>query len=516
MQSLKEFSIYTKRVLGTKDSYAIKANANALGIDDKMLVENAGSAISHVLLRKHRRKRILFVCGSGGKGAIGLSTARHLLDFPDINVSIAFLGNGESVHNDVCSLNYRLLNEVIEIVDIDEGKLSTLRSMSKSSDVIVEAIIGLGLRGKLYGLMAHAIKIINESRKHIVSLDVPAGIDADTGAPNLSSIKPTHVLTLHKLKTGIEKSRMVSSTTVEKIGIPVSAELLAGPGDLIVATESRLLDANKYSHGSVLVVGGSEKYRSAPLLASASASEAVAALRVGAGYVTVMLPSGIDVPREGQYANIISRNFKRRYLSEDDIPTIGGIKHNVLLIGGGIDESETSYRVMNSIISQEKKLGNIIIADAAAAKAVAKSASLMSKNIALTPHLGEFKSISGIDLSGESLKVKVNAAVNFAKDKGCVLVLKGNYTIITDGTLLKINKAATAALATMGTGDVLSGIIAAYASSHKNVFESAVAGVYLHSKIADILHMEKGDHITAMDVIEAIPSILRAYDRPLR
>ena len=517
MQSLKAFSIYTKRVLSVKDSYAVKANANALGLDDKMLVENAGMAISYALLRKHRRKRILFVCGGGGKGALGLATARHMLDSAaDVNVSIAFLGHEENLHNESCKFNYRALSSIAEITDIDEDNIDTLREMVRASDVVVEAIIGLGLKGKLYGIMSHAIRVINASAKYVLSLDVPAGINADTGTPNIASIKPTHVITVHKPKIGIEKSHLIQSTHVEKIGIPLSAELLAGPGDLMLATEPRLIDANKYSHGSVLVVGGSEKYRTAPVLSSIAASNALAALRVGAGYVTVMLPSGSTIPNNIEYKSILQRNFKRKALSEEDIPVISSIKHNVLAIGGGIEESAESYDIINTIVGLEKKAGHTIVADAAAIKAVVKSRNLMTNKLILTPHYGEFKAISGVDLSSASLNTRVNAAVNFAKDKGCVLVLKGNSTIITDGDLLKINNSSTPSLAVMGTGDVLTGIIAAYASMHKNPFESAVAGVYLHSKIADLLAIEKGNHLIATDVVEAIPSILRAYDYVVR
>ncbi len=516
MQSLKAFSIYTKKVLSVKDTMAIKANVNALGIDDRMLVENAGFAMAHAILRKHRRKRMLFVCGRGGKGAIGLATARHILDVQDTNVSVAFLGDYGSIHDDVCRFNFNTLSSITEITEINEENIDVLRKMLKSSDVVIESIIGLGLKGKIYGLLASAIKTINASGKYIISIDVPAGIDADTGSMNLVGIKPSHVLTVHKLKTGIIKSSMISGTTVEKIGIPISAEILTGPGDLLLASVPRLIDANKYSHGSVLIIGGSSKYKNAPVLASIAADNAISALRVGVGYVTVMLPKGVDVPREGSYASIISRNFKQDHLSEEDLAAVSGIKHNVAVIGMGIDPGQTGSDAIKRIVNSELKAGRTVIADAAAINAIVQSGNMLTSKVVITPHYGEFKEISGIDLSHESLSTKVNVAVNFARDKGCVLVLKGNSTIITDGSMLKINNAATPALATMGTGDVLAGMIGAYASMHSNTFESAVAAVYLHSKIADVLSIEKGNHIIATDIIEAIPQLLRAYDHIIR
>jgi NAD(P)H-hydrate epimerase len=512
MQSLKAFSIYTKKVLSIKDSYAIKSNAAAMGFDEKLLVENAGNAIAAALGRTHRRKKILFVCGTGGKAAIGMCAARRLLETPDIDVTVALIGSESQIHNPVTKFNYDILSEMTPIKEFTEANINDLKSYTKRADVLIEALIGIGLKGKIYGVLARAIKIINEAGKHITSIDTPAGIDGDTGMPNTASIKADHVLTLHKFKLGIEKSHLISSTTIEKIGVPLSAELVTGPGDLMLAMEHRAIDADKYSHGSVLVLGGSPEFKTAPLLASYAVNAAVAGLRLGAGYATLVHPKGITETFDEQSINLSIRSLKGKTLSSEDLPLIESIKHNTLVIGEGMANAETSYKPIASLVKRERDRGNIVVVDALAIRALSKNKGIFGKNSILTPHYGEFKALSGIDLSSASLESKINTAINFAKNYNCILALKGHETIITDGDLLKINESKTPALATMGTGDVLAGIIAGFASSHRNAFESAAAAVYLHSKIADLLYIENGNHILATDVIGAIPKVLKTYD----
>lgn len=516
MQSLKAFSIYAKKVIGISDSYAIKANAVAMGFDERLMVENAGSSVATALLHKHRRRRILFVCGIGGKGGIGLAAARHLLEIPDIDVSIALVGNESMMHNPITKFNYHLLDEITEINEFGEENIDKLRELVRDSEVVVEALIGIGLKGKLYGIMARAIKIINESKKHVTCIDIPAGIDGDTGMPNTVSIKPTHVLTIHRLKTGIEKSHLISSTTIEKIGIPLSAELMTGPGDIMLAAEHRSLEANKYTHGSVLVLGGSPEFKTAPLLSAYTVNIVTASLRTGAGYATLVHPSGLPARLDEQSLNIPMRTMKGKTLSNEDLPMIESIKHNTLVIGEGMADERTSYRAISTLVKHERDRGNITVVDATAIRALSRNKGIFGKNSILTPHYGEFKVLSGIDLSNSGTRSRINTAINFAKDNNCVLVLKGHETIITDGDLLKINEPATPALATMGTGDVLSGIIAGFASFHRNAFESAAAGVYLHSKIADLLAIESGNHILATDVMSGIPKVLKMYDSMTR
>ena len=510
MQSLKEFAMCTKRTLTIKDTYAIRQNAFALGIDERAMVEGAGFALSDAIAHSHKGKRILFVCGTGGKGALGLSAARHMMAAQD--VSAVLLGDPDQVRNRSTRLNYRLLSAALPVRSVAEGSTAELQRDLKRAEVVVDAIIGCGLKGRMSSFLSGIISMINRSGAHVISIDVPSGIDADTGMPNVSYLKADHTLSVHKLKQGVERSKLVGDTVVVDIGIPISAELIAGPGDIYLATEPRLMQSSKFTNGNVLVIGGGEEYHGAPLLSAFAAEAALAALRTGAGYVTIAAPGPAAEAAKRLSAELVVKSLDWGSTVEKTAAAISSIRHDVLVIGPGMDENEVTDRHVSAIVKSEKARGNAIIVDATAIKTVARHKNLLGANAILTPHEGEFKRLSGKDLKGCTLGERARIALGFAKSHGFTLVLKGHETIITDGDLLKINMAATPALAKMGSGDVLSGIVAAYAALHKNQFECAVAGVYAHSRIGDLLYAEKGYHITANDIIDGIPDALKLFD----
>jgi NAD(P)H-hydrate epimerase len=177
-----------------------------------------------------------------------------------------------------------------------------------------------------------------------------------------------------------------------------------------------------------------------------------------------------------------------------------------------MDPDITCYRQLKALFDAEKKANRSVIVDGMGLRLVSKYKNLITNNMVLTPHDGEFKALSGVDTKAQSLYKRIYAALDFAKTYGCTLVLKGHDTIITDGKLLKVNRAKTPALATMGTGDVLAGIIASYAALNRNLFESAAAAVYVHAAIGDKLYAQRGIHITAQDVIAELPETMKQFD----
>ncbi len=510
MQSLKEFTIYTHKYLSKRRAYALLVNAEALGLEESIMTENAGSAIAEYLMRSKKGDNFLILCGIGGKGAVGMALARHLYNYA--NVKVAIIGSISEMHKKATMLNYKILSDMMNIDLIDEGNISTLKKCLSKSDTVIDAIIGIGLKGRLTGLVRDTIKMVNEFKKEVISIDTPTGVDPDTGTMNVMHIKPTAILALHKIKKGITKNSSMQGINTIDIGVPISAEILSGPGDVALATESTYIYANKYSHGSVLVIGGSKDYHGAPVLAARAAAAATAALRSGSGYVTVAVPKQIEMLTRQQSPGIIVKSFEESPELEGITNIIHSTKHTAIVLGPGIANLKYSYKKLMAIIKYERELENRMVIDAGAINALTKYQNLIHSDMILTPHYGEYKSISGADLSKETLHDKVMSALDFAKRYNCVLVLKGHETIITNGDLLKINIAKTPALATMGTGDVLSGMIGSYAATHADSFESAVAAVYAHSTIGDALYAEKGSHIMAHDIIDYMPSELKKYD----
>ncbi|MCL4371779.1 NAD(P)H-hydrate dehydratase [Candidatus Marsarchaeota archaeon] len=512
MQSLKEFTIYTKKYFSIEDSYAIRANGQAMGMDEKMMVENAGSKIADYIRRRQKGKRVLFACGVGGKGAISMSIARHLMNFAE--VSVALIGDASSMHNESAKFNFKTLDGILDIKEISQDNISDLRKMLSNSDAVVDGILGVGMRGRLSGLVSQAIKAINESGKYVMSIDVPSGINADTGMKNIQAVEPDLLFVVNKMKAYLKSAGQSYEISVVDIGLPITAELFTGPGDVMIATKPRELFASKYDHGNVLVVGGSTDYKGAPLLSGMASEHALAALRTGSGYVTVYAPANSSELVRSMKPELIVKQLSPKQLSDDDVKAIISTRHEAMVLGPGMQNTYMSAKQLKYIINAEYDKGVPMIIDAAGIRMLSQNKSLIKKGMVITPHDGEFKYLSGIDTSKRPLEMRIHAAMDFASNYKCVLVLKGHETIITNGSLLKINRPASPALATMGSGDVLAGMIAAYAAQCKeNLIEAATAAVYVHSKIGDELFAEKGLHITASDIIESIPKALKGFDR---
>ncbi|MDE1810664.1 MAG: NAD(P)H-hydrate dehydratase [Candidatus Micrarchaeota archaeon] len=285
----------------------------------------------------------------------------------------------------------------------------------------------------------------------------------------------------------------------------------AGAADVRRATEPRRMGSNKYDNGSVLIVGGGREYHGAPLMAAFGASNTIAALRTASGNVTIAVPNRVANAVRALSANMIVRELGSDTLSKADIKVIGSIRHDVTVIGPGIDTDKKSLEAIHSLIKAEIKAGKSLVIDATAIKTLLTSERL-GKHVVITPHTGEFRDLTGLDLKKAGITERIKASVQVAKKLGCVVVLKGHETVITDGKTFKVNVAKTSALATIGTGDVLCGIIASYMASHKDAYESAVAGVHVHSLVGDMLAGKMGTHIIAMDVAEHIPDVLKGFD----
>lgn len=287
--------------------------------------------------------------------------------------------------------------------------------------------------------------------------------------------------------------------------------MLTSNKDIEKATPSIGMHSNKYSRGSVLIIVGSGKYTGAMKLAASAASEALAALRTESGYVTIAGPKKII-----SSAASISSVFVIRELSgpvRKQLSDIKSIRHDAMVFGPGLEPSNIKTGILEGITKIEKSARRCMVIDGAAIRALAGHKELINRGMVLTPHDGEFNALTGVNLKGAVLKARISSAKRFAAEHGCTLVLKGHETVITDGKRLKVNVPKSPALATMGTGDVLAGMIASYLAVHKDAFESAVAAAHAHSMIGDKLYKKKGEHITAEDVVEAIPSVLKQFDK---
>lgn len=286
---------------------------------------------------------------------------------------------------------------------------------------------------------------------------------------------------------------------------------LASEADLSLALHPRSAFSDKTSRGIVLVIGGSDRFYGAPALASNAAYNSLAALRTSAGYAKTYVPKAILSLVRG-----FSPNMVVNALGTSSIALNGSIRKEIersdaIAIGMGIGRKPAALKSAYGMIKYGMAKGKKIVVDADAIASV--KGRKLSKDVVLTPHDKEFFRLSGLTVSKTDIKDRAAKAISAARKLNANVLLKGHYTIITDGTRAKVNIPKTSALATMGTGDVLSGMIAALASSGASAYDAAVAGAYLHGKIGDLLYEAKGAHILAVDVIDMIPSVLKKYDR---
>ena len=299
--------------------------------------------------------------------------------------------------------------------------LSLLPPMLNKSGVVVDAMAGIGIRGTPSLALVNAIKAINASKSHIVSISVPAGRDADTDDAGVAAVKPDLIIVPHKKTIGVSK-KSAAKVVVVDMGMPLAAELLAGPGDIVLATPGRGINTNKYKNGSVLVVGGSEEYLGAPMLAAYAANNAFAALLTGSGYVTVVLPKQVYARTTKLNPNLIVRSLSSNTLTKADLQMLSAVRHDALLIGPGIAAPDTT--LISMLIKAERKRGNTVVADAGAMTAIAKTNAMLDKQVILTPHEGEFAQVYP-NAKLDTIKQKVESAIAFAAKKRCTLSAQG-------------------------------------------------------------------------------------------
>lgn len=292
---------------------------------------------------------------------------------------------------------------------------------------------------------------------------------------------------------------------------------IAGDEELDLASKPRSLHGSKLDNGRVLVIGGSDRFHGAPVLASNAAYLTLAVLRTGAGYVVTCVPKSIVLAVRKLSANIIVVPLSGDNVNPKDLAVLEGEakKSDAIIIGPGLGRDELSLSTAAKLISYCLKLGKKLIVDADAIYALKLMRSKLNRNVLITPNDNEFLHAFNIKLDRKNVEKRTRAVAGIARRLKANVLLKGHVTIISDGANAEIVKAKTAALATMGTGDVLSGIIAGFVARRNDMLAAATAGAYLHARIGDLLYKEKGYHIIAQDVVEYIPKIMKQFDRTI-
>jgi ADP-dependent NAD(P)H-hydrate dehydratase / NAD(P)H-hydrate epimerase len=493
----------------------IDENSAALGIPRLLLMENAGAASADLIDREYAAegKKAVVVSGLGNNGGDGFVVCRHLLN-RGAKVGLVLLGRSEEIKTDEAKLNWNVLEKMdlnlTRTSILDSAELDKLRKALENADIVVDAILGTGVRGKLREPISSSVKAIDDSGKIIVAIDTPTGLNPSTGEIHGVAIKATMTLTFHKMKRGFEgHSDLTGKVRVVDIGIPVEAELFCGPGDVRRVTIPRTPFSSKRNYGAVLVIGGSDLYSGAPGLV------ALSALRTGAGLCLIAAPEEVSSAIRSFSPNLIVHPLPGRVVSPADVGIISNLLGRVtsVAMGPGLGRQPETREAVVSLVKIVSKAGLPMLIDAEAIIALKDNLDILrNTKTVLTPHAGEFKAVTGLDVS-EDWKQKAKPAMDFARRAGCTLLLKGHHTVITDGTVLRVNRTGNPILATAGSGDVLSGIISAYLAHGQEPLAAAAAGAFIHGCAGDLTFQEKGFHATALDFIEKLPAVIKPFDR---
>ena len=483
------------------DSFAI----NELKIPSIVLMENA--AISFVKHIDENENNFLIICGKGNNGGDGYAIARQLFS-KGKNVKIFCISN-ENMSND-CMINYKICKNMgikifYEIEELDKLLLDC--------NVVIEGIFGTGLNSEIKGIYQEIIEKINtaSNNKAIYSIDIPSGINGDTGEIMGISVKADITISFVTYKKGFLNSKIkdyLGKVIIENIGLNETninhlvKEYYLTPNMVKSFHIKRNEDSHKGDFGKVLIFAGSSGFYGAGNIVAKSC------VRTGAGLTTVITDKNnfslnVFVPEAMSFPinfDNINENFEKL---ENEISNC-----DVIAIGPGIGKSQQAFSIFEKLISIDKNnKGNTIklILDADALNLLAENRELFEKirnRSVLTPHLVEFSRLTGF--SSEVInKNKFEIAKEFSKKYGIILLLKGKNTIITNGEELFANSTGNSHMANGGMGDCLTGIICSLAGQKYDLMKSANIGAYLHGKIADEL-VRRQYIVNAADVIDNI------------
>jgi ADP-dependent NAD(P)H-hydrate dehydratase / NAD(P)H-hydrate epimerase len=485
------------------DAWAIEEQ----GIPSLELMEAAGAAVAEAARDVARPGPARVVCGKGNNGGDGLVAARHLAD-TGYDVEALLLWPDDELSPDAAANLARLP------VGARQLAADELPTVLRGSGVIVDAIFGTGFSGAPRAPADGAIEAINACGAPVVAADIASGVDASTGEVAGVAVAATVSVSFHAAKLGhwVAPGKWhAGELRVVPIGIPpeAPAEAAGGliDGSVVSLAPRRGPRSSKFTSGQVVVVGGSRGLTGAPCMA------VQAAIRAGAGYASVAVPEDLEPIFEVKLTEAMSvacPGPEGRLGPEAAETVLEAVERaGAVVLGPGLGRSREAAALARILVSRIE-LPLVIDADGLNAFA-GRLDSLAARGAPtiLTPHAGELGRLLERD-SNEISETRLRAAVEAARAGGAIVVLKGDDTVVTDGERLAVNGLSSPGLATAGTGDVLSGVLAALIARGMDPFTAACAGVHGHARAGRIAARRQGaaEAVIAADVIEAIPEAL--------
>jgi NAD(P)H-hydrate epimerase len=502
-------------ITGSEMKLIDKHTIQTIGIPSLVLMERAALSVADEIRNDFESSsKICCVCGVGNNGADGIAVSRILMN-RGFETFIYIVGNKEKATED-------FLKQLSVYNNVNGNIISDFESFKDNKfDLIVDAVFGVGLSRPVGGIFEEVIDYINDNYKAIYAVDIPSGIDADTGMKLSTAIRAAKTITFGCNKTGLlfnNGKDYAGQVIVADIGFPITL-FDNSPNSYYSLEEAdfslipvRKENSNKGSYGKILVVAGNDTMSGAAYIC------AKAALRMGCGMVKV-------------FTTTHNEEYIRNNLPEAMITTYGTDNQtesvtekleeeikwcDTVVAGPGIGLGELQNSIIRKIL---KKEGIKIVLDADAISNISDDESLRdilksNKNqIVITPHIGEMSKFTGLSVS-EIKNNHINVAKQFAGSYGITIIMKDSVTTVTDGNKVYINTSGNSGMATAGSGDVLAGITAAMVSKNMDFCIAGALAAYIHG-IAGDLASEKTSpsYMIATDIIEQLADITKTIDR---
>ncbi|WP_295599746.1 NAD(P)H-hydrate dehydratase [uncultured Methanobrevibacter sp.] len=498
-------------------------NCEYLGLSRLCLMESAGKSLAEevgkiAVYTFSKPVKVVIFTGSGGNGGDGFVAARYLLN-RGYDVDIYMLK--DNIHSKDARTNFEILKNMkprlscLNIYDLKTLADIENTEVAKSMDsefVIVDGLLGTGIRGKLQANIKRAIEIINESNGVKISVDVPSGMDPLTGEVYDLAVVPDYTISFHKIKTGVRQAEeeLVGGLVTADIGIPFEAEYYVNYGDFL-RMKNRETSSHKGNNGRLLIVGGSADYSGAPAIAG------MAAIGAGCDLVYVASPEKSAEAIKSTSPDLIVKSLPGDKLSLSHSQEILDLadKVDAVLIGPGAGIDDDTSKLFNVLAAKIKKP---LVLDADSLKQVEMSLIKNRRDVILTPHIFEFKSFFNVndDLrldidSYDFAKVDENITMfqKITRQIKATVIVKGQYDLVLSGTKFRINKSGNPGMTVGGTGDALAGICAGLLTQDLDAFDSACLGAFVNGLAGDEAYGAKGNGFSATDLVSYIGNVIK-------
>jgi len=507
--------LLTSSQMRALDKHAI----DEIGIPGMVLMENAARSVIEEIEECFEDVEFLsvaVVCGPGNNGGDGFAIARHL-HLRGADVDVFLVCDPKELKGDALT-NYKLLEPIgLDPIPWNDDEEASLADY----DLVIDALFGTGTVHKPEGRYLRAVEAINDSPAFVIAVDVPSGVDATTGEVPGAAVFADVTVTFQCAKSGLvlpPGRDYAGDLVVAPISIPEKEDVLAAApfgmpedDDVFERLPVRPRDAHKGDFGNLLVIAGSRGMSGAARLVG------MAALRTGAGLVKVAVPESVRAEVASYSPEIMTIGFPETEEGTISAAALETFKEylawaDVVAIGPGLGQDEETAQFLKDVLRMCRATPMVIDADALNLIAAHKLLKSVPKDAILTPHPGEFARLTAAQ--SESVQNRARSARDFAKDHHLTLLLKGAPTICFDASGFgMINPTGNPGLATAGTGDVLTGIVAALRAQGLSSHASAWVGAYLHGRAADLAVEDVGEaSLVAGDVIEYLPDAFASLE----